>query len=103
MSELAGAGLPRATPVHAEVRRVRHAYPVYRTGYETSFETIDQWVTARPRLLTFGRQGLFAHDNTHHALAMGAAAAAALRPDGELDAARWAAAREGFRDHVVED
>ena len=33
-------------------------------------------------LLTFGRQGLFAPDNTHHALAMGWAAADALRPDG---------------------
>jgi protoporphyrinogen oxidase len=103
MTELARAGLPAATPVHAEVRRVRFAYPVYRTGYEAAFETIDEWVAARPRLLTFGRQGLFAHDNTHHALAMGAAAAESLRPDGELDTARWAAARAGFRDHVVED
>jgi hypothetical protein len=76
---------------------------VYRAGYERAFEQIDAWVTARPRLLMFGRQGLFAHDNTHHALAMGLAAADALRPDGELDAARWADARVEFRDHVVED
>jgi protoporphyrinogen oxidase len=103
MAELARAGLPAATPVHAEVRRVAHAYPVYRTGYETGWSVLDDWVSATPGLLTFGRQGLFAHDNTHHALAMGLAAAGALRPDGEIDAAEWAAARADFRDHVVED
>jgi protoporphyrinogen oxidase len=103
MAELARAGLPAAPPVHAEVRRVAHAYPVYRTGYEAAWARLDGWVGATPGLLTFGRQGLFAHDNTHHALAMGLAAAGALRPDGTLDAARWAAARETFREHVVED
>jgi len=103
MAELARAGLPVAEPAHAEVRRVRHAYPVYRTGYEHAFDRIDGWVGARPGLLTFGRQGLFAHDNTHHALAMGLAAAEALTPDGRLDAARWTAARASFRAHVVED
>jgi protoporphyrinogen oxidase len=103
MAELAHAGLPTAVPAHAEVRRVRHAYPVYRAGYEDAFDRIDEWVTARPNLLTFGRQGLFAHDNTHHALAMGLAAADALGAAGPFDTARWAAARATFRDHVVED
>jgi protoporphyrinogen oxidase len=103
MAELARAGLPEAVPVHAEVRRVPHAYPVYRTGYETAWSRLDGWAGATPGLLTFGRQGLFAHDNTHHALAMGLAAAEALRADESLDSARWSAAREGFREHVVED
>jgi protoporphyrinogen oxidase len=103
MAELAGAGLPDAEPVEAEVRRVPHAYPVYRTGYEDAWHRLDAWVDATPGLLTFGRQGLFAHDNTHHALAMGLAAADALSPDGSLDESRWVAARTEFRDHVVED
>ena len=54
-------------------------------------------------LVTFGRQGLFTPDNTHHALAMGWAAADALAPTARLDAARWRAARDGFRSFVVED
>jgi protoporphyrinogen oxidase len=103
MEELAGAGLAHAVPVHAEVRRVAHAYPVYRAGYEPAWARVDAWVDGTPGLLAFGRQGLFAHDNTHHALAMGLAAADALRSDGSFDEARWAASRAEFRDHVVED
>jgi protoporphyrinogen oxidase len=103
MDELARAGLPEAIPVHAEVRRVRHAYPVYRAGYEAAFERLDAWASETDGLLTFGRQGLFAHDNTHHALAMGVAAAGALRADGTLDVSRWTSARAAFREHVVED
>ena len=51
----------------------------------------------------FGRQPLFAHDNTHHGLAMGRAAAACLGPGGIVRPSPLALAREGFRDHVVED
>jgi len=61
------------------------------------------WLDRVPRLLTFGRQGLFAHDNTHHALYMGYAAAACLQPDGSFDDTRWQAYRREFEKHVVED
>ena len=50
------------------VRRIRHAYPIYQKGFEGYFEMMDGYVESIDRLLTFGRQGLFAHDNTHHAL-----------------------------------
>jgi hypothetical protein len=53
--------------------------------------------------VTLGRGGLHAHDNTHHALAMGWAAADALRADGTWDADAWAASRRAFAAHVVED
>jgi hypothetical protein len=52
---------------------------------------------------TFGRLGLFAHDNTHHALAMAWDAATALAPDGRRDETAWSAARARFARHVVED
>jgi hypothetical protein len=42
-------------------------------------------------------------DNTHHALAMGQAAAGCLHGDGTFDQQGWAARRDGFRSHVVED
>jgi protoporphyrinogen oxidase len=100
---LAAVGLPPARPVEVVVRRVPYAYPVYRAGYEQLFEELDRWAAAQPRLLTLGRQGLFTHVNTHHALAMAWAAADALRPGGGFDDAAWARARRAFEGYVVED
>ena len=100
---LAASGLPRPAPVEVVVRRLPHAYPIYTADYERHFTTVDAWASAQPSLLTFGRQGLFAHDNTHHAYAMAWAAAEALGADGSFDDGRWTHARERFRRHVVED
>ena len=101
---LARAGLPIQAPVReVAVRRLPAAYPVYRRGYEAAFETIDAYLTQQEGLLSFGRQGLFAHDNTHHALAMAHAAVECLRDDGTFDAARWRGHRAVFETHVVED
>lgn len=97
------AGLPQARPGKVVVDRIPHVYPVYRVGFERAFERLDAWASAQPRLLTFGRLGLFVHDNVHHALAMAWAAADALRPGGGFDRDAWAAARERFARHVVED
>ncbi len=95
-------------PVQAKVRRVttrrlRQAYPVYIRGYETDLAQADQWLGQIEGLLTFGRQALFVHDNTHHALYMAKAAAECLRPDGGLDEKLWAHYRQIFETHVVED
>lgn len=97
------AGLPRPRPVEVVVRRLPFVYPVYRVGYEAAVAALDAWADAQARLLTFGRLGLFVHDNTHHALAMAWAAAAALRPDGSCDDDAWRASRATFARHVVED
>ncbi len=97
------AGLPLSRPpVAVHVRRLRHAYPVYLTGYERHFDALDQWASSQPRLLTFGRQGLFAHDNTHHALFMAYCAVECLT-NGVFDEARWTEFRRVFATHVVED
>lgn len=96
---LAAVGLPRPSPAEVHVRRLPHAYPIYDHAAGEAFATLDDWATAlQPQVLTFGRQGLFAHDNTHHALAMARAAVATLD-----DPASWAAARAAFARHVVED
>lgn len=97
-----GIPLPRA-PVAVTVRRLGHAYPIYHAGYEAAFDALDAWASDLPGFLTFGRQGLFAHDNTHHALAMAYAAVECLGPDRRFDDARWAAYRTEFESHVVED
>jgi protoporphyrinogen oxidase len=101
---LVDRGLPDPGPVRRlAVRRLPNVYPVYRVGYVTPFQALDAWAAAQPALLSFGRLGLFVHDNTHHALAMAWAAADALAPDGAFDHTAWSAARESFTTHVVED
>jgi len=86
-----------------EVRRLPHVYPVYEQGYEDHLAGLERWAGTLPRVTTFGRLGLFAHDNTHHAMAMAYDAVATLTADGSRDEAGWAAALARFADHVVED
>jgi protoporphyrinogen oxidase len=103
METLSPLGFQFPRLLGAEVRRIPRCYPVYTGTYAEDLAVLEAWATSLPRLVTFGRQGLFAPDNTHHALHMGWEAADALRPDGTVDAARWDEARLSFRSHVVED
>lgn len=99
---LAGHGLPPVRLGQTQVRRLPKVYPVYECGYSAYLSGLDAWAERLPRVTTFGRLGLFAHDNTHHAMVMAYDAVAALAGGG-WDAAAWAAARERFTRHVVED
>jgi len=101
---LSKVGLPVEASIRKTItRRLGQAYPVYDRDYEGHFKVMDQWLSSIEGLLTFGRQGLFAHDNTHHAMAMAHAACHCLRPDGGFEWARWAEYRLEFETHVVED
>ncbi|MCA9509839.1 MAG: FAD-dependent oxidoreductase, partial [Myxococcales bacterium] len=101
---LARAGLPVGCDVlSVATRRLPAAYPIYREGYEAHFAALDGFLEGIDGLESFGRQGLFAHDNTHHALFMARAAVDCLRDDGSFDAARWREYRAVFETHVVED
>jgi protoporphyrinogen oxidase len=102
--DLEKAGIPVRGPIRRVfVRRLRFAYPVYRKGYEEHFNRLDEWVDSLDGLLTFGRQGLFAHDNTHHALYMAYSAVKCLDEDGSFNKLRWQEYRKIFETHVVED
>ena len=102
-NDLAGAGIPiPAEPTRVFTRRLPQAYPVYLNGYETPFGILDAWAGTLPKMVYYGRQGLFAHDNTHHALHMAYSAVDCL--DGmHFDEAKWSEYREQFNKHVVED
>lgn len=102
LGALAGRDLG-VDPVEVHVKRLPAAYPIYERGFERGLAELDVWLAAQTRLVSFGRGGLFAHDNTHHALAEGDAAAQCLRPDGTWDGTAWSAARARFAAHVVED
>ena len=95
-------------PVRAKVlrvlsRKLPNAYPIYDQDYEPYFETLDAWAGSIKGLLSFGRQGLFIHNNTHHALFMGYAASNCLDEAGTFDEPRWKQYRQIFESHVVED
>lgn len=101
--DLANAGIPLPhKPVAVRVKRLRQAYPIYASGYEAPFDVLDRWAESLPNLLTYGRQGLFAHDNTHHALLMAYGAVDCLR-EGTFDHEKWQEYRRVFATHVVED
>jgi protoporphyrinogen oxidase len=98
------AGIPIQTSVEkVHVRKLRNAYPIYRKGYEDPFQELDEWLGRIDGLLTFGRQGLFAHDNTHHALFMAYSAVDCLDEQGRFNQGRWQEYRKIFERHVVED
>ncbi|MGH9086418.1 MAG: protoporphyrinogen/coproporphyrinogen oxidase [Acidimicrobiales bacterium] len=103
VEELAAAGLPPIRVTSAEVRRVQRLYPVYTHGYERDLALVEGWVDGLPGVVTFGRQGLFVADNTHHVLAMARDLAGCVGDDGGVDPRHWASARVAFRDFVVED
>jgi protoporphyrinogen oxidase len=102
---LVASGLPevRLPAGGVDVRRLPHVYPVYACGYAQRLAGIEAWADRLANVTTFGRLGLFVHDNTHHAMRMAYDAVDCLRPDGSMDPRAWAAARERFASHVVED
>jgi len=98
------AGIPVRAPIkEIATRRIRQAYPIYARGYEDKFDLLDHWLARIDGLLTFGRQGLFAHDNTHHALYMAYSAVDCLDKNGRFNRERWRSFRRIFDTHVVED
>ncbi len=100
--EHAGLGpVPRVLAVTTE--RLPHAYPLYTKGYRQAFDALDRWIETVDGLITFGRQGLFVHDNTHHTMAMAYALVDCLQPSGALDRDAWSRARRSFENNVVED
>ncbi len=103
LDDFARLGLPVIAPDEVTTVRLSRVYPVYRPGFEWDLVALEWWLADHPRLVTFGRQGLFVPDNTHHALAMADAAAGALAADGTFDHDAWARSRAAFRHHVVED
>ena len=103
IEDLARLGLPPIRPVEVRTVRLPRVYPVYRPGFEWDLVALEWWLADQPQVVSFGRQGLFVPDNTHHALAMADAAVRSIGPSDGFDHRAWAGALETFRTHVVED
>ena len=86
---MATAGIPvPSAPTAVLTRRLKQAYPIYQMGYEVPLGVLDAWIQSVPGLLSYGRQGLFAHDNTHHALYMAYSAVDCLDDEGTTGCGR---------------
>lgn len=103
LGTLAPLGFAFPSLAGAEVRRIANCYPVYSGEYARLQGEVEAWADTQDRLLLFGRQGLFATDNTHHVLQTGWDGAGVLRADGSIDREVWRPKREAYRSHVVED
>jgi protoporphyrinogen oxidase len=95
-------------PFHGRVlgvaaKRLAQAYPVYARGFQEHFQVLDRWADSLDGVVTLGRQGLFAHDNTHHTLAMAYAAASCVDEQGRFQRERWREHRRAFGEFIVED
>ena len=101
--DLVRSGLPDPQASAVETVRLPSVYPVMTTAARAQVERAERLLESSRRVTVLGRQGLFTPDNTHHVIEMGFAAADCLGADGSFDATRWRAAREAFRDFVVED
>ena len=100
--DIVSTGLPDPGKV-GQVSRVRNAYPIYHVGSEPALDRVAAWLDDQKGVVSYGRQGLFAHDNTHHALAMARDAVGCVVDDLDFDTAAWHQARQRFARHVVED
>ena len=84
-------------------RRLSHAYPIYEIGYERHLSSAADYLDGFANLVRIGRQGLFLHDNVHHALEMGSMAADCVNADGTFDQNRWARFKRCIDRYTVED
>ncbi len=103
LRDLRRTGLPEPTVADVFTRRKARVYPSYQRGFSRLLADVEDYVTGLDGIATFGRQGLFAHDNTHHSMETGFAAASCLDRDLGWNSERWASLRRRFEEHVVVD
>ena len=84
-------------------KRLKYAYPIYKKGYDKNLDEIERYLDQTENVLSFGRQGLFAHDNTHHALSMAYSAVACFDTNDGFNSTKWKEFRKVFETYVVVD
>jgi protoporphyrinogen oxidase len=103
LSDLEGTGLPVPGVLSHRVARRDNIYPVYDLGFQQNLSKVEEYLDGAGNIVTLGRQGLFVHDNVHHAIEMGIAAGKCLNSDLAWDREEWARYRDIFASHVVAD
>lgn len=103
LADLGKTDLPEPEVTGFTVIRKKNVYPVYDHAYAGRINAIDEYLGGTNGMISLGRQGLFVHDNTHHTIEMGIAAADCLSSDLQWNRQRWAEYRQQFDSHVVVD
>ena len=104
VASLVIAGVLKGSEIpEIQIKRLPNAYPIYKKGFEDAFDLVDHWVGSIEGLVTFGRQGLFAHNNLHHVLEMAYGAVDSLQENGMFDKENWREHRVSFDKQVVVD
>jgi protoporphyrinogen oxidase len=83
--------------------RLRHAYPLYRLGYENDLAAAFRYLKGFGRLISTGRQGLFNHNNMDHSMLMGMRAAEYVAEDSGSPANAWYADLKQFAHFRIVD
>jgi protoporphyrinogen oxidase len=74
--EIASTGLFQESEVETtHVERISEAYPLYEMGYERPLAVLETHLRRFENLISFGRQGLFHHNNMDHTIFSGLCAA----------------------------
>ncbi|MCK4806085.1 MAG: FAD-dependent oxidoreductase [Candidatus Aegiribacteria sp.] len=103
LCDLKNTDLPEPEVVSFTVRRKGNVYPVYNLDFSSQIDVVETFLGELNHIVSLGRQGLFVHDNTHHTIEMGIAAADCLSPELEWDRKKWTIYRDLFDSHVVVD
>ncbi len=104
LAGLKEAGLPVGVPVEGcLVKRLPAVYPVYDLQFASRWAVVEKYFDKIPNFVTFGRQGLFIHDNIHHALETAYQAAECLEENLVWNKSRWKQIREEYKKRVVVD
>ena len=103
LHDLEGTGLPAPEVVSHTMIKRDNVYPVYDLEFRKNLSQIENYLDSLNRLITLGRQGLFVHDNVHHAIEMGISAGKCLGAGLAWDHEKWAGYRKVFKSHVVAD
>jgi protoporphyrinogen oxidase len=104
VADLARVGLPVEGLIRTSfARRLPSVYPVYDRSFAQHLAMVSSYLAGITGLVSLGRQGLFAHDNTHHTIEMAYRASECLEPGLTWNAEKWQHYLEHFRSHVVED
>jgi len=104
LEELKRIGLPVSSSIRASfTKRLPFVYPIYDKNFDAQFELLDNYINQFKGLISLGRQGLFAHDNTHHTMEMAYRASECLDSNLVWNAEIWKHHRQEFATHVVED
>ena len=104
IEQLDKIGLSIKSPISSIfTKHIKFVYPLYDLHFEKNFKLIDDYIKNVPKLISLGRQGLFAHDNTHHTIEMAYRASNCLDSQLEWNSNLWAEHINDFDKNVVED